>query len=375
MTNNTPDPIYLNPADAADVICRLYRSQTEAKRYIPFFIHGPPGAGKTSVVNQCAKKLGVGSIEIIASQMDPVDTRGLPILSTENKSTVWSIPSYLPRDPESKGILFFDELPNAPAAVQNSLLKLILDRKTDEYTIPPGWIIIAAGNRASDKAHVFRLSSALTSRFIHIDLFPELENWSNWASQNDVRPEVIEFLYFKRENKTVLMADKFEHRSFPCPRTWEYASDLLKAGFQDKQLQALMEGTVGTGLALEFLAFLRSKDRVDPLDVLAHPDTAPIPENADSMWALISGLTPYVKKEENITPIIKYAMRVARDKKEDFSMILVRRVVKFVAEIDKKSGNDKYRTALIWCGDKKGKKGSLWAEFQAHFGDILNEIK
>jgi MoxR-like ATPase len=103
--------------------------------------------------------------DIRALLLDPVDLRGLSNV-VEGRSK-WAIPEFLPAD--GVGILFLDELNAAPAMVQAAFYQLVLDRRLGEYTLPDGWIIIAAGNRDADRAHTTRMPTPLRNRFVHLD--------------------------------------------------------------------------------------------------------------------------------------------------------------------------------------------------------------
>jgi len=110
---------------------------------VPMFLWGPPGIGKSQIVAQVAADMSLPLIDIRAVLLDPVDLRGVP--SVENGTTRWNPPNFLPS--EGEGLLFLDELSQAPDSVQSSLLQLVLDRKLGEYSLPDGWRILAAGNR------------------------------------------------------------------------------------------------------------------------------------------------------------------------------------------------------------------------------------
>ena len=133
------------------------------KTGIPTFIFGAPGVGKSQMVHQAAD--GDTVIDVRLSMLDPVDLRGLPTVkqNCDGESVVeWARPEFIPS--EGKGIIFFDELNTAPAAVQNAALQIILDRKCGPHKLGDGWYIVAAGNKASHKAHVNPLSAPLRNR-------------------------------------------------------------------------------------------------------------------------------------------------------------------------------------------------------------------
>ncbi len=108
----------------------------------PLFIHGSPGIGKSYIVADVAQKRGLTLVDVRLSQMDPVDLRGIP--SIKEEQTVWMPPVFFPKDPDSEGILFLDELNAAPPSVQAAIYQLVLNRQMGEYLLPKGWRIICA---------------------------------------------------------------------------------------------------------------------------------------------------------------------------------------------------------------------------------------
>ena len=96
----------------------------------PVFIHGSPGIGKSFITAEMAKERGWELVDIRLSQLDPVDLRGIP--SVDGDMTKWMPPVFFPRDENSQGILFLDELNSAPPTVQSAIYQLILDRAIGE---------------------------------------------------------------------------------------------------------------------------------------------------------------------------------------------------------------------------------------------------
>lgn len=166
--------------------------QLLARIHKPAFLWGPPGVGKSQV----AAALGIRLIDIRAILLDPVDLRGLP--TVEQGRAAWAIPAFLPED--GAGIVFLDELNAAPPLVQAACYQLGLDRALDEYRLPDGWTVFAAGNREGDRAVTARMSSALANRFVHLVFETDLDDWSGWAmGPGDLRPEVVAFLRWRPE--------------------------------------------------------------------------------------------------------------------------------------------------------------------------------
>jgi len=114
---------------------------------VPLHIWGACGVGKSQIVSQVANDLDYHFLDVRAAQLDPVDLRGLPRIATDQ--TEWVPPKFLPTT--GKGILFLDELTSAPQMTQAGCYQLVLDRKLGEYSLPDNWVVIAAGNPASDR--------------------------------------------------------------------------------------------------------------------------------------------------------------------------------------------------------------------------------
>jgi MoxR-like ATPase len=175
---------------------------------------GPARCGKSAVVRKTADDLKLNLVDVRATLLDPVDLRGLPRLS--NDSAVWCPPAFLPKGGE--GRLFLDELAQAAPLVQAACLQLTLDRRVGEYELPEGWAVVAASNRAEDRAGTHRLISPLLNRFVHLDLEVSAGDWQAWAVSANVAPEVRAFLRY-RPGLLLQFDASTNSRAFPTPRS------------------------------------------------------------------------------------------------------------------------------------------------------------
>jgi MoxR-like ATPase len=270
----------------------------------PAFLWGGPGIGKSAVIRQLAAALSMPLRDVRALLLDPVDLRGLPFLGNDGRSK-WATPEFLPQD--GSGILFLDELNAAPAMVQASCYQLVLDRKLGEYTLPVGWAIIAAGNRDSDRAVTTRMPTPLRNRFVHLEFEVDMQEWSEWAIQAGVRPEVIAFLRFRSE---LLNAFDRDANAFPSPRSWEFVSRILESQPEPSIEHELFAGAVGSGAATEFSAFLRMFRELPNIDaILVNPHQEPVPENAAAQYAVASALA-HRASDTNLDRICVYLDRM-----------------------------------------------------------------
>ncbi len=254
------------------------------KARVSAMVWGSPGTGKSAIVYDIAHSLGLRLQDERVSDRDPVDFRGLPRI-VEGK-TVWTLPDFWPT--EGEGILFFDEITNAVPAIQSICYQVVLDRKLGNVPLPDGWSVIAAGNREADRAISQRMSSALSNRFVHMELEPDLDDWVSWAARAKVRGEVVAFLSMRRDLLHAFDPSKGE-KSFASPRTWEFVSRIMDAAGPNPEAAGydILAGTVGPGPAGEFVGFIKTYRELPELkEIWVHPDKAKVPDHASALYAV-----------------------------------------------------------------------------------------
>lgn len=275
----------------------------------PAFIWGPPGVGKSQTVAAVTTKLGRELRDVRAVQFDPVDLRGLPLVNGDGR-THWSVPDFLPHD--GTGVLFLDELNAADRSVQAACYQLVLDRRLGDYVLPDGWTIVAAGNNESDRAVTNRMSTALASRFVHLDYEVHLDDWCAWAVGADLPPELIAFIRF-RPNLLHAFEPKSQEKAFPCPRTWEFVARIMRAKPAPAVEHELFKGTVGAGAAAELSGFLRIWRKLPSLDgILMNPQTASVPDDPATLFAVAGGLARRAS-EKNFDRVMTYVNRIPKE--------------------------------------------------------------
>jgi hypothetical protein len=247
---------------------------------------GAPGIGKSSVVNKVAKDNEMDVIDVRLSQLAPTDIRGLPYV--EEGAARFAPPSFLPQS--GRGILFLDEINLAPPAVQNVGMQLVLDRKVGDYTVPDGWFIIAAGNRVKDRAAVSQMPAPLTNRFIHFTVEADLNSWKEYALTSGVKEEIVSFLNFR---PNLLHSFNKDAIAWPSPRSWDFASDLMKIGLP-------VDAAVGEGAAAEFNSFVKLYSKLPDVEkVLAGDKSVKIPKEPSILFAITGALVSRSETADN----------------------------------------------------------------------------
>jgi hypothetical protein len=270
----------MRPSDLKPALSHLVDTQS------PAMIWSAPGLGKSDIVASIAEERKMGLIDFRLAMRDPTDIKGFPMPDAKSNTMKFMRDGELPT--KGKGILFLDEINSAAPATMAAAMQLTLTRKIGDYTLPPGWAIIAAGNRESDRSVVNRMPSALSLRLRHLDLEVSLDDWCDWAMNNAMRTELIAFLRFRPE-----LLHKFDPsaRSSPNPRSWAFVNKDLDANLSNSVLQNILNGTVGEGAGTEFMAFLGVFRDLPSIDtILLNPDSTPVPTKPAVQYALSGAL-------------------------------------------------------------------------------------
>lgn len=330
MSEEATIDLDMNNTVTPDVMSNIIRSNIRireehpefVKNMAPILIHGAPGIGKSDVVNQVASQLGLSIIDVRLAQIEPADVKGFPVADHKNKLMEWFVNGVWPRDPDSKGILFLDEITSADRSTQAAVYELILDRRLGNlYKLPDGWYIVAAGNNSTDHAIVTSMSSALANRFAHYEMQSSPDIWLRWArSTGQVDPAVTgfiknfpQFLFDMSENQNL-------ERGFPTPRSWERVSteckcyrlykDDAKNPYTEEMFHHKICALVGTSIGMQFTSYLKiANEYANVLEVMENPNaTINMPQQGDRVVALVSACVYYLWEKTNDPKIFKNRM-------------------------------------------------------------------
>lgn len=230
----------------------------------PVFVWGQPGIGKSSLVQEFARQVGLPCETLLGTQLAAEDLIGVPRIVGEGEAarSRFCPPESIARD--EPYVLFLDELNSSSHEVQKAFYSLILERRLGGYRLHPESVVIGAGNRSQDAAIVRPMSSALVNRMVHVHLVSSPRDWLAWARSAGVHPWVVDYIA-QRPDHLVSAPPKHEE-PFSTPRSWHMLSDLLhsyRAGIADaphlpdEVLRVLALGTVSPAHAGQFRGFVR----------------------------------------------------------------------------------------------------------------------
>ena len=186
----------------------------------------------------------------------------------------WAPPIELPNEELASKypivVLFLDEMNSAAPAVQGAAYQLVLNRQVGTYKLPDNVVVVAAGNRESDKGVSYRMPSPLANRFVHMEVRSDFESWFSWAVSKNIHKDVVGFLSFSKQD-LMEFDPKSASRAFATPRSWTFVSQFLADDdATDAELTDLIAGTVGEGLAVKFMAHRKVAGQMpNPTEILA----------------------------------------------------------------------------------------------------------
>jgi len=258
----------------------------------PLFLWGPPGIGKSELVADIATELGGHMIDLRLGQMEPTDIRGIPFYNKEVGKMDWAEPIDLPSEELASQypvvVLFLDEMNSAAPSVQAAAYQLILNRRIGKYKLPDNVVMVAAGNRESDKGVTYRMPTPLANRFIHQEMKTDFASWQDWAVTHNIHKDIIGYL---GSNKQDLydFDPKSSSRAFATPRSWSFVSEILSEEDGDEDtITNLISGTIGEGLAIKFNGHRKIAGRMPkPEDILSGKVTTLDVKEVSAMYSLV----------------------------------------------------------------------------------------
>lgn len=206
----------------------------------PVFLMGPPGIGKTAIMEQIASELGVGLISYSMTHHTRQSALGLPFIVRKNyggqeydvseytmSEIIASVYDMMEETGLWEGILFLDEINCVSETLAPSMLQFLQYKVFGRHRVPDGWIVVTAGNPPEYNNSVREFDIVTWDRLKRIDVEPDFGVWKEYAYLSSVHPAIISYLdvkhsYFYKIESTV------DGKSFVTARGWSDLSDMIK---------------------------------------------------------------------------------------------------------------------------------------------------
>ena len=324
------------------------------ERQRPIFLMGPPGIGKTAIMEQIAQELGVGLVSYSMTHHTRQSAIGLPFIAKKNyggkeysvseytmSEIIASVYDLMEETGVKEGILFLDEINCVSETLAPAMLQFLQFKVFGRHRVPDGWIVVTAGNPPEYNNSVREFDIVTWDRLKRIDIEPDYKAWKEYAAETMVHGAIRSYLDIK-ESDFYRVESTVDGRTFVTARGWSDLSDMLrlyeKNGLKvDAELviQYLQNKEVAKGFALYYDLYnkYRSDYQIGRIfageadeEVLSRAREAKFDEKLSLLGLLLSGLEEKfaaVETEEKVAESLLAAAKELRGAGDDALAALI----------------------------------------------------
>lgn len=318
--------------ELAPAYSKIINAGLPVRLFPSVMLWGPPGVGKSQAVRQLGREIEKNTgktariTDVRLLLFNPIDLRGIPTANADKTLAIWLKPQIFQMDPGDGvvNILFLDEISAAPPSVQAAAYQITLDRVVGEHKLPENCIVIAAGNRTTDKSVAYKMPKALANRLLHIEVEGSFNSWKEWAIRSGINFKVLGFLSFRQQHLMNFNSGN-DDLAFATPRAWETVSNLLNHVDADvDKMYSLIAGVIGTGLAIEFRTWAKVYNDLPDIEDIFDGKQPRLPSGTDALYALCAAMTAYAREHRDDMRRIANSIRYADRMPPDFSTVLMK---------------------------------------------------
>ena len=210
-------------------------------RQRPVLLMGPPGVGKTQIMEQIAAETGVGLVAYTITHHTRQSAIGLPFIEKRTyggeevsvteytmSEILSSVYRLMERTGLQEGILFLDEINCVSETLAPMMLQFLQCKTFGNQALPEGWLIVAAGNPPEYNKSVRDFDVVTLDRVKRIDVEEDYGVWKEYARRKNLHGAILSYLDIKKDN-FYRIENTADGLQFATARGWEDLSELLYA--------------------------------------------------------------------------------------------------------------------------------------------------
>ena len=210
------------------------------ERQRPILLMGPPGIGKTAIMEQVAKELGINLVSYTITHHTRQSAIGLPFISQkEYDGREYSVTEYtmseiiasvyeqIEKSGIHEGILFLDEINCVSETLAPTMLQFLQYKKFGNHKVPDGFVIVTAGNPPEYNKSVRDFDIVTLDRVKRIFIEEDYNAWREYAYKADIHGSIMSYLEIKKKNFYNIVSD-VKGKRFVTARGWEDLSQVMK---------------------------------------------------------------------------------------------------------------------------------------------------
>ena len=227
---------------------KAYLTRDELGNYLipsirqrPVLLMGPPGIGKTQIMEQIAAETGVGLVAYTITHHTRQSAVGLPFIEKRTyggeefsvteytmSEILSSVYQMMERTGIREGILFLDEINCVSETLAPMMLQFLQCKTFGNQKLPEGWLIVAAGNPPEYNKSVRDFDVVTLDRVKRIDVEEDFAVWKEYARARGLHGAVISYLDIRKEN-FYRIETTVDGLQFATARGWEDLSEMIYA--------------------------------------------------------------------------------------------------------------------------------------------------
>lgn len=277
------------------------------KDYAVLAVEGPPGGGKTSLLQSASAAMNYECDTFAAALRDAYEFMGGMHASTDGRYADYLRPRFVPEGDLKRNIII-DDIAAAQLPTLNACANLIQERMSGPHPVGRFCTFFATFNPVTSRAGSVKLPTQLPNRWTQVTLTEDTDDWLSWAHANDIDPTITGFIAWKRNE--ALYGFKPDQQVNATPRSWHNASKIVKMKHKPLVEHELLSGTISAKMAGEYLGFRRLQGVVKSVpEILANPATIDIPDAKEHVFATLVVLQQAVTPK-NIADMVTYVSRI-----------------------------------------------------------------